>query len=512
MEEAALAALAALVAFRDELYGCFGRRRDALFEVVDALLTAEVRPSLAHLSVAPLHQRGWGSVYAALRRGEVAGDALVRVLVRRAAETIAPAAPPDYAVDVSVWPRRHAETSPERGYCSFLGASRRVPVIEGWSYQWVVQLGPERDSWTAPVAVRRIRPTEKPTQVAAEQVRTVVADLQRLPAALAAGPPLFTFDAAYDAAHFTHALADVPAALLIRLRGRRRLFTTPPRLDPSAPRTRGRRPLRGARFVCADPVTWPTPTAEWRGTDATYGAVRVRACARARVRACARGEISGCRCAPHPRVGATTPGCTRAARRSAWRSSGSPGARPVPATRVHPSRRPPCGCGGRGRAARLPQRPGTSTAAGGRTCGASTSSRRSASSSSISRGRRHTYGCPSRPTAGAGSSRRPTPSSASPAAPSPTDGCPGSARSPRGGSLPPASYAILCHSPRACPRAPPRHNPAVGRPAGPKATARARHRATRQSRRPLEPSAAIHTHRVSPTRDHATRGRSDHYG
>ncbi len=33
-------ALTELVAFRAALYGCFGRRRDALFEVVEALLGA----------------------------------------------------------------------------------------------------------------------------------------------------------------------------------------------------------------------------------------------------------------------------------------------------------------------------------------------------------------------------------------------------------------------------------------------------------------------------------------
>jgi hypothetical protein len=61
--------LARLGAFRAELHACFTRRADALFELGDALLCAEAFPSLPHLSLEPVHRRGWGSIYAALARG-----------------------------------------------------------------------------------------------------------------------------------------------------------------------------------------------------------------------------------------------------------------------------------------------------------------------------------------------------------------------------------------------------------------------------------------------------------
>ena len=63
--------LARLGQFRAELHGCFPRRADALFELGDALLCAPVVPSLPHLRLEPVCRRGWGSVYAALARGEV---------------------------------------------------------------------------------------------------------------------------------------------------------------------------------------------------------------------------------------------------------------------------------------------------------------------------------------------------------------------------------------------------------------------------------------------------------
>lgn len=73
----------ALRAFRAGVYVCLGRRRDALFELLDALLTTPPCPSLPHLSLAPGHRRGWGSVYAALRRGHVHAEALRALLLRQ---------------------------------------------------------------------------------------------------------------------------------------------------------------------------------------------------------------------------------------------------------------------------------------------------------------------------------------------------------------------------------------------------------------------------------------------
>jgi hypothetical protein len=51
-----------LTEFRAALYGCLRRRADALFELSDALLTTGPTPSPAHLSLAPVHRRGWGSL------------------------------------------------------------------------------------------------------------------------------------------------------------------------------------------------------------------------------------------------------------------------------------------------------------------------------------------------------------------------------------------------------------------------------------------------------------------
>ena len=103
-----------------------------------------------------------------------------------------------YAVDESAWPRCYAEASPGRGY--YYHPSRHSagqPIVAGWSYQLVAELGFERDSWIAPVDARRVPPEQDANDVAAEQVKALVC---RLCGRDSGGGEshLFVFDAGYD--------------------------------------------------------------------------------------------------------------------------------------------------------------------------------------------------------------------------------------------------------------------------------------------------------------------------
>jgi hypothetical protein len=133
--------LDALRAFRRSFYGCFHRRRDAIFELTDAILAADgAIPSPAHLSLQASHRRGWGSHYAALGRGRINSEVLRELLVRHPLSGSA-ATTPVYAVDTSVWPRCDAECSPERGFYYHLSRhSAGQPIVAGWAYQFVAQL------------------------------------------------------------------------------------------------------------------------------------------------------------------------------------------------------------------------------------------------------------------------------------------------------------------------------------------------------------------------------------
>jgi hypothetical protein len=259
--------LVRLGGFRAELHACCTRRADALLELGDALLSSQAPfPSLPHLSLEPVHQRGWGSVYAALARGRVQVERLRDLL----ASHLPPADPLVFAVDVTTWPRCDAECSPKRGY--YYHPSRHSagqPIIAGWAYQWICQLSFDRDSWTAPVDAARLHPLDDTDQQAACQVRAL---LGRLPAG---GPvPLVVFDGGYDSAQLSLDLADLPIVVLVRLRSDRCFYADPP---PRPPGATGRPRRHGAKFNFADPATWPAPTATLATSDDQYGSVTVTA-------------------------------------------------------------------------------------------------------------------------------------------------------------------------------------------------------------------------------------------
>jgi DDE superfamily endonuclease len=105
-----------LAGFRQEVYQtALGQRQDSLFEILDALLTADGPQTLAQLSQAPSVRRRWSSFADALAAGRLD----VAALHGRLSATLPAPAPgkrPVWAVDGTIWPRPSAQTSPARTY------------------------------------------------------------------------------------------------------------------------------------------------------------------------------------------------------------------------------------------------------------------------------------------------------------------------------------------------------------------------------------------------------------
>ncbi|HEY0697379.1 MAG TPA: transposase, partial [Micromonospora sp.] len=102
-----------LVRFRAEAYGCFTRRADALFGLVDGMLCSPGRVhNLAEVSLAPVFGRGHGSAYAALTDGRINADRLQDTLVAHRPDDW----PLWFALDTTPWARPYAPTSPDRGW------------------------------------------------------------------------------------------------------------------------------------------------------------------------------------------------------------------------------------------------------------------------------------------------------------------------------------------------------------------------------------------------------------
>lgn len=185
--------VSALIGFRAGLHSCLTGWADATFEVCEALLcTPGPVRSVPALSLESVFGRSHGSLYAGLKGTRVDTAALRALLVAHR--------PPDwpniYAVDASAWARSNAECSPERGfYYSPSQHSSGQPIVAGWSYSWIAQLGWAPDSWTAPVDVARIPPRADVTTTTASQIQELVTALQSAPGTNTGPTPLLVFDA-----------------------------------------------------------------------------------------------------------------------------------------------------------------------------------------------------------------------------------------------------------------------------------------------------------------------------
>ncbi|WP_448072616.1 transposase [Georgenia yuyongxinii] len=205
-------------------------------------------------------------LYKALAHGQVDEGAMRDLLAAHRPQDW----PLVFAVDATTWPRCDAETSPGRGfYYSASTHSAGQPIVAGWSYQHLVQLGWAKDSWTAPVDVRRLHPQGDATGSTVEQVTDLVDRL---------GPtdqvPIIAFDAGYDAPGLTHALAGVRAGIVVRIRDDRVFYTDP---EPPPPGRAGRPRRHGQRRALAESSSWPAPDITSTDTDERYGTVRVDA-------------------------------------------------------------------------------------------------------------------------------------------------------------------------------------------------------------------------------------------
>ena len=153
-----------------------------------------MRPSTSPMLSSPLavcSRRGWGRLYAALDRGRTDAEALRRLLARHLL-TAGSGTTPVFAVDVSVWPRCDAESSPllKASTTILLATPPEWPIVTGWAYQFIAKLNFVRESWTAPVDALRVRPAEDANVVATEQVKALLGRL-----GMGETDPLFVFDA-----------------------------------------------------------------------------------------------------------------------------------------------------------------------------------------------------------------------------------------------------------------------------------------------------------------------------
>jgi hypothetical protein len=159
--------------FRHEVYDCFERAADALFNAVDARLPETQAQSFPELSLSPYFERRWCSLYEAFTDGRIDQERLRRVFVKY---LLGPVAGEQVwlGIDATSMQRPQSRTSPDRTvvYVPNL-PERSKPISYGWQFSTVVLLPHQPSSWTGVLDQQRIPSEQTSVQVAAAQLRAL---------------------------------------------------------------------------------------------------------------------------------------------------------------------------------------------------------------------------------------------------------------------------------------------------------------------------------------------------
>lgn len=262
--------------FRQEAYGLLGNARDALFDLMDAVLVSRSISSFAELSLTPIFRRRWSSLYEALQDGNPPRVQLMQLYTQQLPQT----EPIVLAGDHTAWPRPQAVTLQDRTYehqAQPLAGAKPVTVGQGYStLAWIPQV---RGSWAVPLLHERITSFENP-------IDKLITQLRLLEAALGVRF-LFLGDAEYGCARFVADSADIGCDKLLRLRSNRVVYG-----EPSAYSGRGRPRKHGDKFKLNDSKTWWQAEQHLELHDPHQGHLRVRLWNRLHFRTCATVPMS----------------------------------------------------------------------------------------------------------------------------------------------------------------------------------------------------------------------------
>ena len=142
---------------RQQMYSCFERSRDALFNLCDALLSESQARSLPELSLSVFFERRWPSVYEALQDGRINVGRLRNVFVQALIESEPADEPIWVGIDSSSMERLEAESSRDRGMIYVPNMPHATkPVSVGWQFSTVMLLPEQPSSWVGVLEQRRI--------------------------------------------------------------------------------------------------------------------------------------------------------------------------------------------------------------------------------------------------------------------------------------------------------------------------------------------------------------------
>lgn len=246
--------------FRTGAYTILGKAKDALFDLMDAVLVTRSVYSFVELSVSPVFRRQWSSVYEAIQDGNPPRSELMKLYIKQLTQTKQIV----LAGDHTAWSRLNARTLKERTYeHQVQPMSGTKPVTLGQGYSTIAIVPETEGSWALPLLHERITSFENPIQKAAAQLKLVCSNLPTRPISL--------WDAEYGCASFIKQTSEIAVDKLMRLRSNRLLYGAPPPY-----RGTGRPRIHGNKFKLNDSATWWTPDQIIEVKDPKMGSLCIR--------------------------------------------------------------------------------------------------------------------------------------------------------------------------------------------------------------------------------------------
>lgn len=145
--------------FRRGVYTILGNAKDALFDLMDAVLVTRSVYSFVELSVSPVFRRRWSSIYEALEDSSPPRSELMRLYIEQLPQTEQIV----LAGDHTAWPRVDARTLKERTYeHQAQPMSGAKPVTVGQGYSTIAVVPETEGSWALPLLHERITSFENP--------------------------------------------------------------------------------------------------------------------------------------------------------------------------------------------------------------------------------------------------------------------------------------------------------------------------------------------------------------
>jgi hypothetical protein len=241
--------------FRDDIYNCFQRSRDALFNTVDALMTETQAKSFPEVSQSLWFERKWPSLYEAFEDGRIDAQYLREIFAR-----YLPQSDPGkwlwIGIDASKIARPEAVTSADRTaqYVHNLPECKK-PITFGWQFSTMVALPENPSSWTYQLDQERVTSETTAIEVACTQIKRLIPHLPK--------HAIVVLDRGYDANWLWCHCSALDMGVLCRLKSNRCLY----RPAPAPTGKKGGPRKDGAKLQPKDCSTHHDPDGTWNGTD-----------------------------------------------------------------------------------------------------------------------------------------------------------------------------------------------------------------------------------------------------